>query len=867
MKYDEKRTKILYSKIIKKICSLLTGIKKLLFGAYFLYTVGYFIDFFVNKKSLNSIEWIFLTIILFSFYISLMVEKKEMLKNILTYFFVICLVLFFKGDICTNYPIYIIRLQTLINYKIYPFLILFGLNFLLRICSLKKEEKEKIEEVYPERKNDCRYIVDFITNIDCKVNILGVNGEFGSGKSFLIEQAIKGIEKENFEIMKIRCLLLDKEEVYLYIAKNINKILVKNHVFSGHFEKLRDSLIKGIDNKFLGGITNIFMKETNIDDIENFKKSISELNKKIILIFDDIDRVNDVEKIDKILSFISDFSDSNIKIILLYHQKNLEKIDEKYTRNWLEKYIPFTRDLSELSFQKVLKEELNKNKLSEQEFEFLMPSNLRDKNSELFKFNKDFSDITSNTFNFNFNFTPRNIKNTLEEVKVYLNDKMLKLETRLIIAYILLKNLMYEDFYEKINSEMSFEEMFPIKIKLLEIDIMLTLEELDLLKNLVRKKDELNLTNDYFDINKKRIFLNENKYDNHLNRYLKKLKISPFVNKNEIKIKITEIEYLINKNKVIILEESKKNLLIYSLMNYYLYSKSTENKPFERKEAIEGAIRKLKFIGKPEYLSSYRRFYEKFIEVLNEENLEERKKKYDKLLESYYNNSGDFKGVFYFGDIQDEKIMEILDTFDDEKNKIEFLRWILSRENDIITDSCISIFFVGKFKNIELSDFIVEKILKKEYKIVSYRTVEKIRNNLDAILKRQDFPYSSVFGDLSNTKFFEETIKFTKELLKEGGYHYKKVTEINEVKKFIERDTLFLETLKTISEEVSYGNYEEKQDENIKIIVSSSYPETIEKIKEMKSLDEKEREIGKLCKEGYSFRYLEEIYKYIFKDK
>lgn len=865
MKNDETKTELSNSKIIKKIHSLPMGIKKLLFGAYFLYTAGYFIDFFVNKKGLNSIEWIFLTMILFSFYISLIIEKKEILKNVLIYFFIICLVLFFKGDICTNYTIYIIRLQALINYKIYPFLILFGFNFLLRFCS-SNEGGKNIEEVYLERENDCRYIVDFITNNDCMVNVLGVNGEFGSGKSFLIEQAIKGIEKENFEIMKIRCLLLEKEEVYLHIAKNINKILVKNFVFTGHFEKLRDSLIKGIDNKFLGGITDIFMKETNIDDIENFKKAISELNKKIILIFDDIDRVNDVEKIDKILSFIGDFSDSNIKIILLYHQKNLEKIDKKYTRNWLEKYIPLTRDLSEISFQKVLKEELNKNSLDEKEFEFLMPSNfLRDKNSELFKFKNDFLDITSNTINFNFNFTPRKIKNTLEEIKIYLNDKMLKLESRLIIAYALLKNLMYEDFYEKINSEMSFEEMFPIKIKLLEIDITLTLEELDLLKNLVRKKDELNLSHDYFDINEKRIFLNvkyKNRNDSHLNRYLEKLKISTFVNEDEIQSKLIEIEHLINKNKVIVLKKSEKNLLIYSLMNYYLYSKNTENKSFERKEAIEEGIRKLKFIGKAEYLSSYRRFYEKFIEVLNEKNLEEKNKKYDKLLKSYYNNSGYFKDIFYFGDIQDEKIMEILNTFDDEKNKIKFLIWTLLREKYIITDNYISIFFVGKFKNIKLSDFIVKKILKKEYKIVSRGTIEKIRNNLDVILKRQYIPFLKTFGELDNNEFFKEVIEFIKEEMR-----CKKVMEIKEVKMLIERDISFLETLKTISKEKSYEDYEEKQDGNIKVLVSSSFPKTIEKIKEMESLDEKKREIGKLFKEGYSLKKLEEIYKYISEDK
>ena len=141
--------------------------------------------------------------------------------------------------------------------------------------NFKNEKKniENIEELYEERKEDLEYIQRFIKNDERKVNVLGIDGEFGTGKTFLIEKSMENLKSNNnYEFIKIRCLLLERDEVYSYITQQLDRVLKKNLIFTGHFEKLKNSLIKGMDNKLFGGLSDILISENLLDDIENFKK-------------------------------------------------------------------------------------------------------------------------------------------------------------------------------------------------------------------------------------------------------------------------------------------------------------------------------------------------------------------------------------------------------------------------------------------------------------------------------------------------------------------------------------------------------------------------------------------------------------------
>lgn len=371
------------------------------------------------------------------------------------------------------------------------------------------------------------------------------------------------LEDNKFEVIKIRCLLLEKEEIYPYIIKQLNRVLIKNLIFIGHFEKLKNSFIKSVDGKYLGGFFNLFIRETNIDDIENFKQAIFRLNKKIILIFEDFDRNSSCEKIEKLFSFIDDFSENNIKSLVLYSSDNLKNINKKYNRNYIEKYIPLTRSLTQLSFRRILEQEITG--LDKEDFHFLISifegdENIilrdYDRNIKELKFLSDFQNLTSLNMVSHINWTPRNIKNFVDEVRMYL-DKGLKIEKRIIIAFTFLKNLFYDEFYEKIDESFSFEKTFPVNLKLVKNNIDITLEDLDILNRLILKKNSIlsNQKIEFLDIGENRIFFSGRLKDDsrHINSYLKKLNL-PI-------LKICNIEGIregLNNIEKILLEDRKK---------------------------------------------------------------------------------------------------------------------------------------------------------------------------------------------------------------------------------------------------------------------------------------------------------------------
>lgn len=679
------------------------------------------------------------------------------------------------------------------------------------------------------------------------------------------------LEDSKFEVIKIRCLLLEKEEIYPYIIKQLNRVLIKNLIFTGHFEKLKNSFIKSVDGKYLGGFFNLFIRETNIDDIENFKQAIFRLNKKIILIFEDFDRNSSCEKIEKLFSFIDDFSENNIKSLVLYSSDNLKNINKKYNRNYIEKYIPLTRSLTQLSFRRILEQEITG--LDKEDFHFLISifegdENIilrdYDRNIKELKFLSDFQNLTSLNMVSHINWTPRNIKNFVDEVRMYL-DKGLKIEKRIIIAFTFLKNLFYEEFYEKIDESFSFEKTFPVYLKLVKNNIDITLEDLDILNRLILKKNSIlsNQKIEFLDIGENRIFFSGRLKDDsrHINSYLKKLNL-PI-------LKICNIEGIregLNNIEKILLEDRKKivddnyninNMLIYSLFNYSLLSRNDKNKVIENNEKIVNAIIKLKSLGKTEYLSSYKRYYEKLIICLKNEDKKEQLDSYNKLIDEYYYNDGSFKGVFYFGETFEEKSMLILDVFDDEENKEKFLELIYHRDSNKITDSYLTAFLKVKIQNIKIADFILNNFLKNNFELKYRDTLNLIRKNINKIIIREECPYS--LDTLDNVDFYEQYISYLKAILKKESFHNLRITIVNNSKVIrgsIEKVIEFLNILRNLEKDT---NIEKKED--LEFSIKSFLPKELEKIKNLTNEEEKIKEIEKIyINEGKNIEYIQRIY-------
>ena len=845
------------------------NLKKGILILFFIYTIIYIVEYIHINKVLHFLDYSYLSIFFLFFYFLNLLNIRSIIKYIIVFFLILWIVAIIKDFNFIEYWIFFTK--KISDYSVIFIYFLFILNIIFKFTSLRRENQEEKEEIYLERKDDADYIIDFIQN-DKNKNIftLGIDSEYGAGKTFLVEKTLEKLNPNKYEIIKIRCLLLEREEVYSYIIEEIKKILARNLIFISNLKKFHKSILKIFDNRFLGGISNLFSYNSVTDDIDNLKDTIKKLNKNIVIVFDDIDRTNDIEKIEKILSFISDFSSKNVKSIVLFSSDNLKKLDERFDRDYLEKYIPLIREITKISFIKLLndeiyfqKDELNKIDLKEEDFKFLyiieklyysVYFNNSEKEEKEFKFINDLnyllniSDVTIK----NKKITPRLIKNFIEETIELLKNKSLskKLEKRILIAYVFLKNFFYEEFYEKLNNRTSFYELFPIEIEFQD-GIILNLDEIDLIKNLINKKNRILSKLRRNCVINNRVFYFYERQDDYkytLDNYLAKLKyLSSGENLEE---KFQKLEELFKSLKIInISEKSKINIFIYSLFNFYLYS--YEKKAYfvsERIDKIEKAIRKFKFLGNKEQFSEYQKFYEDFSPEISNKRLPQifNKKFVNSKKYEIFNKRGYFMVL----------AMESLDIYGKEEEQKDFLNVILEMNHRDIKDDYLEAFFLTDLDDIKISDNIVEKILKGDYVIKEEKTIRLICKNLERILKRFSF---SEYRDSINLKDFLEHQK-------NSLTDYK--TELNtpeilsnkEVNNILENYIKFIEKIKEI---LSLKDLI-KEENDVRMSFEDIKLEDTEEVKEIKSLKTNEEKIKKLIEflinGKIQFRELSAIY-------
>ena len=729
-------------------------LRKLILGIFFTYTIVYIAEYIHLNKVLHFLDYYYLLTLIFCIYIFI-ISGIYSIKKPISYFLIISIVLLFIKKI--NISIYI---EFFIEKSNCLLQILFLLNLILSFTNtilnnrIFKKNKMSNKEIFPEREADIEYVLNFIENKDNKnITTLGIDSKFGTGKTFIVEKILERLNTEEYEQIKVRCLFLEKEEVYYYIIEKIKKVLSKNLIFISNLKKFHKSILKIFDNKFLGGLNELLSDSSKTDEIDNLKDIIRKLKKTIVIVFDDIDRTQDIEKIEKILSFISDFSIKNVKILVLFSLDNLKKIDKRFTRDYIEKYIPLDREITKISFVNLLKSEIGERKLNEEDFKFLYIFEQKDfmiypddeeKQRKEFKFVRNIYSLLG-IYDISIKekeITPRQVENFMEEVIELLKYENfnINIEKRILITYVFLKHIFYKEFYETLaNSETSFFELFPIEIKFQD-GIILTLDELDLIQNLINKKANILIDEKRRDIliNDDIVFYfkrsdNSDGYEYTLDNYLKKLKISK--NKN-LKANFNNLEKEYLSLKIENLSRiTKINILIYSLFNIFLYSyEEKEYKVTERKDRIEKGIKKLKYLGSKEEVSEYQKFYKDFSPEISNQNL------FSEFYEKFSNKKEKYK-IFYRLEFPTVVAMKVLITLGTEDEQREFLNVILKINKGKIRENYLKAFFLTNLDevDIKISDNIIDLILKKQYEIEDEKFIILICNNLKRILKKMHY--------------------------------------------------------------------------------------------------------------------------------
>lgn len=212
------------------------------------------------------------------------------------------------------------------------------------------EIRKPNKALYSERELDLQHIISTIKKES--TNILGIESFWGMGKSLILDHFMYR-EKDSFVFIRIDVVALNLDDVFEYLIMQITSELEKQYIFS----KKTRNFISYINNFKYGHLITNFLgyESTYSSELENFKTSIRKLNKPIIIIFEDLDRIDDKDILRKIF-YISerltvDLS-GKLKVIYQYNAKELN--DKGFDNYYLQKYIPKTVQLTHIQFMKLI---------------------------------------------------------------------------------------------------------------------------------------------------------------------------------------------------------------------------------------------------------------------------------------------------------------------------------------------------------------------------------------------------------------------------------------------------------------------------------------------------------------------------------
>ena len=417
-----------------------------------------------KKDFLINMLWVFLLSLVFFYSFSISFEFYFLILLGIWFFSVLQYPLnknrywyiqFFLLSITNSISFYLVKYiqeesfsELTINILIVCYCILY-----LFILSQKENDKSKInlkthEELFTERKYDLKRLIDYLNNF----SIVGINGEWGSGKSFLTDHL------QDFTLIKIDLLSCNIDEIQSVIINEIDKLLKNEGIFSPFSPKLKKIIQQG---KLFENISLFFIKNdiSYSEAITGLRNNLRSITKPVVIVYEDLDRVENSTVIKQILGISEKISGDNIKILYQFSEINL--LEKGIDRAYLEKYIPFILNLTDIPFRStlsyVLEEKSNKDfLLKEEDFTFLY--------SPIYLPHfKNFDTLNRPLTSMRFELTNVTIRKTqlfLTELNQVITEKEIyKKNKRVVILFFLLKHFYYEA-YKKIYPGESILDSF-----------------------------------------------------------------------------------------------------------------------------------------------------------------------------------------------------------------------------------------------------------------------------------------------------------------------------------------------------------------------------------------------------------------------
>lgn len=320
--------------------------------------------------------------------------------------------------------------------------IIFGITFADRFNSTKA----KYENLFSERKYDLDRLINYLQQF----NIVGINAHWGDGKSYLFK-LFQDKSKDQYYFINIGVLSVTVDTIEKFVVDEINHILEENGIYSSASSKIKDFVKQPVFHD----LGNLFVNSNSYTELfDTLSKDVQRLKKTIVITFEDIDRIKSTEIIYKIFALADKLASENIKILYQYDENELLKILQ-VKKLYLEKYIPYTIELTQIKFERIIAVFLKNNKYKNicyKDFDFLtlrtifIPWQIQKQLGINFNLELDI-----------FGFSIRKIQIFLEEVNNALENELFIDYKRQIITFFFIKHFMYHIF-EKLSIEDTFIE-------------------------------------------------------------------------------------------------------------------------------------------------------------------------------------------------------------------------------------------------------------------------------------------------------------------------------------------------------------------------------------------------------------------------
>lgn len=330
------------------------------------------------------------------------------------------------------------------------YMIIFGL---WRMSEKEKQQNRskgnsgKPLELFSERISDLERMEEYLQVFDA----VGVNGRWGSGKTFLVDEFIRR-HQSNYEVIKVEPLTCNMDKIDSYLFKKLENVLWKNRIYPEYSRRLQGLMTR---SRWTDKIYYMLYPDATSDltAFEGFCADLEKLEKPVLLVYEDIDRISDENKdqIAKLLDLTAKLIQHNVKVIYEFDLKKMAALGYGY--DYIEKYVPYTINLTPVSVKKLIGkalEELSEvnGDLKREDFDYLFVKVPMERFlQETFGFRLDLQVPVSGP-------APRMVKRFVSEVNHMMGkgeyaDKKYR---RTVITFYFMKHF-FHDIYEELDFE------------------------------------------------------------------------------------------------------------------------------------------------------------------------------------------------------------------------------------------------------------------------------------------------------------------------------------------------------------------------------------------------------------------------------